>query len=52
MNILFRRLSDEKVEDQMQDLIVMCVKSEDVHIQVIHLFRVVKKIFLNQIWKP
>ncbi|VDN07147.1 unnamed protein product [Thelazia callipaeda] len=34
MNILFRRFSDEKVEDQLQDLIVMCIKSEDVQIQV------------------
>uniref|UniRef100_A0A1I7VN19 SCY1 protein kinase n=1 Tax=Loa loa TaxID=7209 RepID=A0A1I7VN19_LOALO len=34
MDVLFRRLSDDKeVEDQIQDLIVMCVKSQDVHIQ-------------------
>uniref|UniRef100_A0A915PWK2 Protein kinase domain-containing protein n=1 Tax=Setaria digitata TaxID=48799 RepID=A0A915PWK2_9BILA len=33
MNVLFRRLSDEEVEDQVQDLIVMCIKSQDVHIQ-------------------
>lgn len=35
MNVLFRRLSNDKeVEDQMQDLIVMSVKSQDVLIQV------------------
>ncbi|CAG9536002.1 unnamed protein product [Cercopithifilaria johnstoni] len=34
MNALFRRLSDDKeVEDLMQDLIIMCVKSQDIHIQ-------------------
>uniref|UniRef100_A0A0R3S649 Serine/threonine-protein kinase ATR n=1 Tax=Elaeophora elaphi TaxID=1147741 RepID=A0A0R3S649_9BILA len=39
MNILFRRLShDKEVENQIQDLIVTCVKSQDVLIQdkVIH----------------
>ncbi|KAM3722266.1 SCY1-like protein [Dirofilaria immitis] len=34
MSILFRRLSnDNEIEEQAQDLIIMCVKSQDVHIQ-------------------
>ncbi|KHN71737.1 SCY1-like protein 2 [Toxocara canis] len=34
MAILFRRLSDDKVEDQLQDLIIACIKSDDIHTQV------------------
>uniref|UniRef100_A0A0R3RDM7 Serine/threonine-protein phosphatase 4 regulatory subunit n=1 Tax=Brugia timori TaxID=42155 RepID=A0A0R3RDM7_9BILA len=35
MNVLFRRMSNDKeIEDQIQDLIVMCIKSQDTHIQV------------------
>ncbi|VDM23961.1 unnamed protein product [Toxocara canis] len=33
MAILFRRLSDDKVEDQLQDLIIACIKSDDIHTQ-------------------
>ncbi|MCP9262827.1 hypothetical protein DINM_006107 [Dirofilaria immitis] len=34
ISILFRRLSnDNEIEEQAQDLIIMCVKSQDVHIQ-------------------
>ncbi|KAK6105619.1 Protein kinase domain family protein [Brugia pahangi] len=34
MNVLFRRMSNDKeIEDQIQDLIVMCIKSQDTHIQ-------------------
>ncbi|EJW78222.1 hypothetical protein WUBG_10871 [Wuchereria bancrofti] len=34
MNILFRRMSNDKeIEDQIQNLIVMCIKSQDIHIQ-------------------
>ncbi|VDM92910.1 unnamed protein product [Onchocerca ochengi] len=34
MSVLFRRLSiDKEIEDQIQDLIITCVKSQDVHIQ-------------------
>lgn len=40
MNVLLRRLRDDKeVEDQIQNLIVICAKSQDVYIQV--------KLFLN-----
>lgn len=34
MAVLLRRLSDDKVDDQLQDLLVMCIKSDDIHTQV------------------
>uniref|UniRef100_F1KT27 SCY1-like protein 2 n=1 Tax=Ascaris suum TaxID=6253 RepID=F1KT27_ASCSU len=33
MAVLLRRLSDDKVDDQLQDLLVMCIKSDDIHTQ-------------------
>lgn len=35
MNVLLRRLpNDKEVEGHIQDLIITCIKSQDIHIQV------------------
>ncbi|VDK42112.1 unnamed protein product [Anisakis simplex] len=33
MALLFKRLADDKIEDQLQDLIITCIKSDDIHTQ-------------------
>uniref|UniRef100_A0A915C377 Protein kinase domain-containing protein n=1 Tax=Parascaris univalens TaxID=6257 RepID=A0A915C377_PARUN len=33
MAVLLRRLSDDKVDDQLHDLLVICIRSDDIHTQ-------------------